>query len=172
MAGRTRELLAGSFWTNAPDGRSSNAMADLIERIRALRQRGRPLTAFAFDVPTEGDRDASMAAAIRAYHAAHPEKRIVALMGNIHGSQTPIPLGGREIVTTASLLKDLEPISLLLLYRSGTIWACMPECGVHPVQSKWGNDKAAGLHPSSPMEGYSATYVLDRITASPPAAVK
>lgn len=162
-------LLAGGFWTQAPDGRSSVAMLALIERMRVLRGQGLPLRVFAFDLPTEDDRDAAMAGAIRAFHAAHPDTRVVALMGNIHASQTPIARGEGTIITTASLLTDLEPSSMLLLYRSGTIWACMPGCGVHPVNSKWGADKAPGLHPSSPMAGYSATWVLESITASVPA---
>jgi hypothetical protein len=162
-------LLAGTFWTKYPDGRSSAAMVDLIERIRVLRGQGRPLQVFAFDLLSEGDRDAAMADAIRAYHAAHPHTRIVALMGNIHASQTPMKRGDGTIITSASLLTDLDPVSMLLLYRSGTIWACMPGCGVHPVQSKWGMEKAPGLHLSSPMAGYSMTWVLDRITASAPA---
>jgi hypothetical protein len=162
-------LLAGAFWTNSPDGRSSAAMAELIGRMRVLRGQGRALNVFAFDLPSGGDRDAAMADAIRAYHVAHPGVRIVALMGNIHASQTPIARGEGTIITTASLLTDLGPVSVLLGYRAGTIWACMPDCGVHPVQSQWGKQRAPGLHPSSPMAGYSMTWVLERITASEPA---
>jgi hypothetical protein len=162
-------LLAGAFWTKYPDGRSSAAMVDLIERMRVLRGQGQALSVFVFDLPSDRDRDAAMADAIRAFHATNPGTRIVALMGNIHASQTPMKRGDGTIITSASLLTDLDPVSMLLLYRSGSIWACMPGCGVHPVQSKWGSEKAPGLYPSSPIAGYSMTWLLDRITASAPA---
>src|SRR5690606_285303 len=135
----------------------------------AVCKQDRTVKVFAFDVPTEGERDAAMAGAIREFHAAHPDMRLVALMGNIHASQAPFPLGGRVIDTTASLLKDLAPVSVLVLYQSGTIWACMPGCGVHPVESRWGKDRTPGWHDASPMAGYAASWVLGSLTASAPA---
>ncbi|MGY0651724.1 hypothetical protein ACW7GZ_07655 [Luteimonas sp. A537] len=163
------KLLSRPFWQNGNDGRSSVAMADLIEYVRALNQQGVPLTVFAFDAPTSQSRDAALAQGIRDFHSANPSLPIIALMGNIHASQMPIQRGNQEIVTSGVLLQDLEPTSVLIAYRSGTTWACMPDCGIHQVNSKWGNSRELGFVGESPMPGYAIAYVLPGITASPPA---
>lgn len=48
-AGDVQALLASEFWQRGGDGRSSRAMLELIEDLRALKQAGRPLDLFAFD---------------------------------------------------------------------------------------------------------------------------
>jgi hypothetical protein len=165
-----RRLLSGDFWRSDKDGRASSAMAALIESARRLRHEGSQVTVFGFsDILPGKTYDASIAQIIRDFHAAHPGLPVVALMGNVHASQTSFQVGGHDLVTAASLLKDLHPTSVLLAYPSGTIWACMPDCGVHEVSDRWGIARQPGLHQGSPMGGYSSSYILPAITASPPA---
>lgn len=164
-----RTLLSGDFWRNDKDGRASVAMASLLEFVRKLKHQSVPLTVFVFDAPSSGDRDASLAQSIREFHAKNRTLSIVALMGNVHASQIPMQLGGEQIVTTASLLKDLKPTSVLVGYGTGTVWVCMPDCGVHNVKSDWGSSKKPGFVDAAEWPGYTVSYVLPRITASPPA---
>jgi len=169
-ASRAR-LLSGPFWQQSKDGRSSMAMIDLIEYVRKLKQQDIPLTVFAFDAQTNIDtsRDSAIAQSVRNFRAANPSLPIVALMGRVHASQAPIHRGDQLIITSGSLLQDLNPTSVLLGHPSGTIWACMPDCDIHQVDSSWGTAKQSGFTNESPMLGYSTTYVLPSITASPPA---
>lgn len=164
------KLLSGKFWQSDKDGRSSAAMAALIEQVRSLRQHGLPLSIFAFAQIERGTTpDASYATAIRAFHANHPTVRIIALLGNVHASQAPFKVGEKSILTTGYLLRDLNPTSVFLAYHSGSIWACMPDCGVHQVTSTSSNARKADFYKGSPFSGYSSSYVLPSITASPPA---
>lgn len=165
-------LLASRFWQHGEDGRSSVAMAELIERVRQLRQQGLPLSLFAFDIQSSGseNRDAVLADAIRAHRAAHPDTAIVVLVGNVHASLAPMDIEGQRIVTTGSRLADLRAVSILLTYHRGTIWACMPDCGIHAVSGRHGEGRPAGLAEDVQVRGYSRVYVLPSITASPPAA--
>jgi hypothetical protein len=163
-------LLAGDFWRSDKDGRASSAMVALIESARRLRHEGSQVTVFTFSEILPGKTyDASIAEVIRGFHAVHPGLPVVALMGNVHASPVPFQVGGHDLLTTAYLLRDLHPMSVLLAYQSGTIWACMPDCGVHKVADKWGIARKPGLYAGSPMGNYSSSYVLSGITASPPA---
>ena len=145
-------------------------MLQLLERVRQLRHLGAPITLFTFSEILPGKTyDASIAQDVRTFHTAHPALPIVALMGNVHANPQPFQAGPNEILTAAYLLRDLHPTSVLLAYPSGTIWACMPKCGVHPVASHWGNARKPGLHKGSPMGLYASSYVLRNITASQPA---
>lgn len=165
-----RRLLSGDFWRSDKDGRASSAMVALIESVRRLRHEGSQVTVFEFsDILPGKTYDASIAEIIRDFHARHPGLPVVALMGNVHASQTFFQVGGHDLVTAASLLRDLHPTSVLLAYQSGTIWACMPDCGVHKVASEWGVARKPGLYTGSPMGGYASSYVLPGISASPPA---
>jgi hypothetical protein len=164
-----RKLLSGRFWQEGRDGRSSTAMTDLIEYVRTLNKQGVPLQIFAFDSPSGLTRDASLAQGIRDFHADNQNLSIIALMGNVHASQQPIQRNGEQIVTSGALLHDLSPISVLVAYRSGSIWACMSGCGVHEISSDWGGGRQPGFVDESPIPGYDVSYVLPTITASPPA---
>lgn len=164
------KLLSGDFWRTDNDGRASTAMLALIEHARNLKQLGLPITVFAFTQINAGmTYDASIAQTIRDFHSKHPQLRVVALMGNVHASQSPLRIFEPEIIPAGYLLRDLHPISVFLAYRSGSIWACMPDCGIHRVDSEWGDARQPGFYNTSPMQGYSVAYVLPSITASPPA---
>ncbi|MCA1791935.1 MAG: hypothetical protein LC667_19435, partial [Thioalkalivibrio sp.] len=165
------KLLSGPFWQQSKDGRSSEAMIVLIEYVRKLKEQDLPLSVFAFDAQISSDenRDAVLAQAIRDFHSLDPSLPVIALMGNVHASQSRIQRGDQLIVTSGSLLQDLSPTSIVLTYGSGTIWACMPDCRVHQVNSSWGKARQPGFTNASPMVGFTSSYLLPSITASPPA---
>ncbi|MEO8802846.1 MAG: hypothetical protein ABI304_02890, partial [Rudaea sp.] len=139
------------------------------EFVRKLKHQNVRLRVFAFEPEYHDGRDAALAQSIRTFHLNNPTFSIIALMGNIHASQTPFQVGGKQIVTTGTLLKDLNPTSVFIAYVKGTVWVCMPDCGIHEVRSEWGASEKAGFVDEAPWPGYSKSYVLSSITASPPA---
>ena len=173
--GTTRDevaLIAGEFWQRGWDGRSSTAMLRLIEDVRRLKHRGAPVDVFAFDDQpgTDLQRDVAIAGAIRRFHEAHRDTQVVALMGNIHAAQAPMVIAGQTIVPSGHLLADLRPVSIVVAYPQGTIWACMPDCGVHAVNAAKSFSTTPGFREGASSAGYSHTYSLATITAAPPAA--
>lgn len=169
--GDVQALLASEFWQRGRDGRSSRAMLELIGDLRALKQAGRPVDLFAFDdQPGTGlERNAAIANGVRRFRKAHPDTRIVALMGSLHAAQESIWSGGNRLTTSAILLADLQPVSVRITYPGGTVWACMPTCGIHALPPSSG-ETAPGFHADAAPGGDSRTYRLPSLTASPPAA--
>ena len=164
-------LTSSSFWRNGRDGRSSVAMLKLIEDLRMLKTEGASVTLAAFDDQpgTSLDRDVAIATGIRRIRTARPDARIIALMGNIHAMHKPMELDGRTLVPSGSLLNDLDPVSIFLAYPAGTVWACMPGCETQKLEAVKGVVGKSGFRPGAPMDGYTYTYLLPSITASPPA---
>lgn len=165
------KLLATAFWRNGEDGRSSVAMLDLLRAIRALNAGGRSLEVLAFDDQALGstDRDEAMAASIRSHRGKHPSRKMVALVGNIHAMQERFVVEDFSLTPAGQLLEDLFPTSILITYPKGTVWACMPDCRVHDVAPRNPIDGPSGFREGASMTGYSHTYLLGSITASPPA---
>lgn len=167
------QLLSGDFWQTDKDGRASAAMFALIQYVLRLKQRGLPLSILAFARTGRHrgiTRDATLADSIRRYRTKHPKTRMIVLTGNIHASQAEVfKLGTSQIVPAAYLLRDLHPISVLIAYPFGSIWACMPDCGVHQVGNKQAAHVKPGFYNEASMPGDSVSYMLPSITASPPA---
>jgi len=163
-------LTSGYFWQKGRDGRSSAAMLRLIEDIRALREEGHAIYLFAFDDQPGAklERNVAIATGIRRFHAAHPDTKIIALMGNIHAMQSEMTTSDGVLVPSGSLLHDLHPVSVLITYPAGTIWACMPTCGTQSLTPR-SPKPGAGFMLGAPLDGYSYSFQLSSITASPPA---
>lgn len=164
-------LTGSDFWQRGWDGRSSSSMLRLIDDIRKLKEDGAPIDVFAFDDQpgTELGRDFAIANGIRRFHDLHSKKQIIALMGNIHAMQEQITVGDETIVPSGKLLEDLGPISILVAYPKGTVWACMPDCGTHEIGAARSFMGAPGFSEGASPAGYSHTFSLPSITAAPPA---
>ncbi len=174
LAGGDREaLLEGPFWRrDYQDGRSSLAMLRVLERARALRESGLPLSVLAMDVSQAGvDRDTHMAERVVTAHAGDPQSVFVVLVGNIHARpKLSLPRSMAWRVRKAGV-----PLtSLLLTYAEGTTWLCdvggIESCGVHPLR---GVDRGAAwvftpLEASSP-NGFDGELYVGPARASPPA---
>lgn len=167
-----KRLLSGQFWLGG-DGRSSRAMFGFIRYARGLKQQGLPVAVFTL-VPARlgntGDDNHGIARAIRAFHHHHPTMRIVALMGNLHAGQAKISPLGNTVTPAGYLLRDLHPTSILITHPAGTIWACTDSCGIHHVHGGT-ESRTTGFQNDAPMRGYSMSYMLPSITASPPAGL-
>lgn len=131
------------YWSVSPernDGRRSEDMLDLVERVRGLRAEGRDVAILAFDVAngvSRGSqwRDRAMAANLRSAWDALPNGRLLVVTGNVHAMrlrpdyappQMQIPMG--------VYLQDLRPVSIDIAAAAGAFWACSsPACGPVPV---------------------------------------
>ena len=165
------KLTSSYFWQKGKDGRSSAAMLHLIETIRELRIEGHPISVFAFDDQpgTELERNVAIGNGIRRFYSTHPNVRIIALMGNVHAMQTEMTTSDGPLVPSGVLLSDLNPVSILISYPAGTIWACMPTCGVQSLAPRNPASGPSGFREGAPLGGYSHSFLLPSITASPPA---
>jgi erythromycin esterase-like protein len=175
-------LLAGDFWRREyQDGRSSRAMADLVETARRHRAGGAAVRVALIDVATYAspqERDAAMAARlVSALDEAGEEGAVVALAGNVHsrtGRGTPWNPDYEPAAHLAERARPGRVLSLLLTAPPGTAWTCTSaeasSCGERTLRGL-GTPGAAGtveLHPER-REGHDGTLALPALTASPPA---
>jgi erythromycin esterase-like protein len=173
-----RALLAGSFWTrDYQDGRSSQAMLELLERLRELRRQGHRLEVLAFDIDRAAagagaDRDAAMAENLRSVTV---EGTLLLLAGNYHVRTVPGAPWNPQQRFLGWHLRDRDPYSVDVTAFEGTYWVCTgsdaEDCGVRGFQrdAEGGAPRLvsdADIH----SRGYSAQLILDRFTASPPAS--
>jgi hypothetical protein len=146
------QLLRRPFWSMR-DGRSSRAMLRLIDGVRALRERGADVDAFAME-PDYGDsaamaraggmmvvKEAGMAQAVRGT-LVNPQAQtlVIALMGNFHaryGKDSPV--GSAPTPSLTERLADVAPYVVLPFARQGNTWNCQSDgCKVHAFSSSHG----------------------------------
>ncbi|WP_166212204.1 ChaN family lipoprotein [Cognatiluteimonas telluris] len=174
-------LLAGAQWTEPHhDGRDSQAMAGLIERVRLLRARGRDVSIVLFDPADAADRNRGMATILRATALAAPQARLRVLTGNVH-AMTDRPAwdmfdeSGRRIeppMTAGRHLADLHPFSIDIEALGGTAWTCQAgRCGAHAYRAKPGMHAPAIDIATDVGTAWDATLLLPAFTASPPATL-
>jgi hypothetical protein len=174
-------LLAGAQWTEPHhDGRDSQAMAGLIERVRLLRARGRDVSIVLFDPAAAADRNRGMATILRATALAAPQARLRVLTGNVH-AMTDRPAwdmfdeSGRRIeppMTAGRHLADLHPFSIDIEALGGTAWTCQAgRCGAHAYRAKPGMHAPAIDIATDVGTAWDATLLLPAFTASPPATL-
>ena len=138
-------LLRGEHWQRSyQDGRSSAAIAELIERARRLRKDGHAVDVLAFDTGSYDDwnaRDAGMAAIILERTKATPDAFVVTLSGNLHNRTAPgLPWDASLVPMGVHVKAGHEKRTLALngLYEGGSTWMCDPEgkCGAQEVNFK------------------------------------
>jgi hypothetical protein len=106
-------LTEGAFWRpERQDGRSSIAMLNLIEQVRALRASGYKVRIIAYDsksgTPAQ-ERDRVMARNLAAVAGREPRNFLVALSGNVHN----------RLTRGVSWDKEYEPLGYLLTKSGG-----------------------------------------------------
>jgi hypothetical protein len=176
-------LIAGEFWTrDAQDGRSSQAMVTLLERIRQLRAQGLPIQVFLFDLdPSQAaaERDKLMAENLSSHARAHPKALTMALTGEVHAWKTKGAPWNPEFLPMGWYLENggVQVHSLGRATPAGTAWTCVgaspSDCG--PKETKANLELPEGLLtgiallPQPSKRGYDGIYVTSSLTASPPA---
>ncbi len=165
-------LLKGGFWRRPPqyqDGRSSVAMADLLESLRHLSLSDNKVAVTAIDAwdgRSHGtDRDEMMADHLVSAVQRHSACATVVLAGNGHTRTAagPGPFGYTPMGWRITGLLD-DVISLRVVTSGGTAWNIVDPhtgAGVHPVP---GGD----LRPL----GHHDVLLVGPVTASPPAMTR
>ena len=139
-------FLRARIWTNRlKDGRSSQAMLALIERLRLLKASGRIAGVRGFQAL--GDERAGenydarinrgMADQLTRIAADNPSALVIVLTGSVHASKDSIDFGGGAIVPAAARLPAARTVSILAEGDGGTAWICgsLESCGPTPWQS-------------------------------------
>lgn len=142
-------LLRGRFW-KVRDGRSSRAMLQLIDDVRALRAQGADVDVFAM-VPDHVDgqaiekaggytsfKETGMAEHIRhELHGLASNGLVIALMGNYHSRYAP-PFQGAAGPSVTGQLVSRSPFVLTPVAAHSENWNCVHEggCGVHAYEAR------------------------------------
>lgn len=172
--GPAAPALAGHpFWSYG-DGRSSEAMLDLLEQVRRWRQAGAAVDLLAFDVP-----DPSVAGALRERHMADRLEQALAkpqappmlvLTGNLHARRTIGNPFDPDVELMARRLRDRPALTLDVRALAGSAWICAPGCGARELGvARPAPATGLRLFGRSSAQGYDGELVLPRFTASPPA---
>ncbi len=171
-------LLASQFWSRAAqDGRSSRAMFELIDSVRALRHDGRKLQIAAFDMNADQinaklDRDLAMANNLRAIIGANPTARVLVLAGNYHVRQRDGAGWDPAHRFMFGHLKDLAPFSLKVDAYAGQYWSCRgaeaSSCMVSSFARASDEQRPLGLYMDAPSAaiGYNQALMLNYFSAS------
>jgi len=173
-----QQLLDSPFWQRSyQDGRSSVAMADLLQSLRALALKA-PVRVLAFDLDpkdkpgTDAERDAQMAEALRTVLNQQPEVRALVLAGNFH---TRIQEGAPwdpDHRFMGFLLSEFRPYSIEIMGVSGSSWTCTGRttdtCMARDMPA---NELQAGLQLGDEINarGHLGHWWLAQVSASPPA---
>ena len=171
--GRREALLAGDFWRrDYQDGRSSQAMLGVLERVRAMRGAGLPVSVVLMDSVTPGaDRDAFMAEQVVAARERSPQAVLVVLVGNIHARtrlSLPRSMAWRVKQAGAPLT------SVKLEYGDGVAWMCgaasADSCGEHALHGgENGPPRPFEADANPTASGFDGRLYLGPMELSPPA---
>jgi hypothetical protein len=175
-------LLSGPFWTDRyQDGRRSEAMLALVEDVRTMRRKGRPVRLVLLDTtvpPADGrSRDQIMADNLIAALDASQQDVFIVLTGNLHSRVTVGSSWNPKYEPMGYFFTRAKPAvkvtALDVAYPGGTAWTCdsadAASCKVRAIRGK-GDDKGVRviLHPLE--GGFHGVYNVGPLTASPPAA--
>lgn len=173
-------VLASEHWQRPEqDGRGSEAMLALIERVGSLRRAGLDIDLFAFDpgslAPTWNERDAAMAAAIRERVAAEPRALVLTLSGNLHNRTVPgLPWDPSAVPMGVHVRREIpDALSLDVRYLAGTAWICQERCESTEVGgSATGEPRRIALAAAPDEYGHDGVFAVGAITAATPAVAR
>lgn len=176
-------LLAGDFWQrNYQDGRTSQAMLELIASLARSQRHGQRVRGIAIDEPSAlGGRDGSMAQRVRNAVSRAPNDVFIILTGNLHNRLTIGTRFNPKLEPMGFRLKRLLPPSAKLIplrftHSGGSAWICTgsesADCGARELKGQPAPDASLGIELSETIQddtAFSGRLHVGRITASPPA---
>ncbi|MCP3164903.1 hypothetical protein [Myxococcus qinghaiensis] len=179
-----QKLMESPFWRSPyPDGRGSEAMANMLEQLRQLRSRGLDVDVVVFDHPKANgqQREDAMAATLIHQVESTPQRFYVVLSGNIHSrTKKGLPWNKQHRPMGLLLKERLENVVALdMAYDTGTAWICSVDskgvrdrldCGVREAKGK-DNGERYFVHTwdSVNSEGYHGVFYVGPVNASAPA---
>jgi hypothetical protein len=154
------QMLADPVWKKIDDGRSSEAMLDLICDMLQLAE-SQKVSFFFFDTQIN-ERNETMAQLIGQRVREQRYDVTFILTGNIHANKAPLHPRKTKTVPMGHWLEEqgFAVHSYDVRYSEGETWACMPECGIHHLEA----------YPSAiDQEGFDGILFVGPIHPSPPA---
>ncbi|MGE6756503.1 hypothetical protein ACQKGO_00720 [Corallococcus interemptor] len=177
VAGESEGPPDSAFWRReVQDGRSSEAMRHLLERVREWTRAGLPVRVVAFDAGGK-DRDDTMATQLRQARSEARGDTFIVLVGNLHARRDVGAPWDEKLQFMTHRLLEAEPglVSLDVVNAGGSAWICRgmtaDTCGQQPLRSR-GEAGVTGITLQKKAEdpdGYDGTYAVGPLTASPPA---
>ena len=171
--------LAGSTLLNraVQDGRTSEGLLKLLQRVRVLKASGRDITLHAFQPSSIGRGDSldqawyelNMGFALGQARQKRPDARVIALAGNIHAQKTPLARYPDIGLPAAGHLPTRETLSFKIAQQGGYSWSCgADECGVSPSNVRYDVDARGVIWSPAEDGGFDGVPALGPWTASPP----
>lgn len=168
-----RALLRMSVWSQPfADGRGSQAMFALIERLRRFRSAGGKVQIASFQPDDVGSMDQHYYELAMARNWARiadnaPDDLILLLVGNVHVTKS-LP-ESYPFAPAASHLRASETITLRPEPEGGSAWNCQSDgCGPHALQGGVTKPRGVGRFASS-YNGYDGSYAVgSRYSAAKP----
>lgn len=176
-----RKFLAESGWLDLargqfPDGRTSEAMLKMVDRLRTLRAAGREVfvTTFqrAISAPSESQTsyEIGLADSLRKAFDSRDYDLAMVLVGNLHARRMTVTPGGRPPFDPMVMhLPSESTLTLNAVTGAGEAWNCQSSgCGVQKRENQ-----PLGATPRIVLDdklspGYDGVIGIGPITASPP----
>ena len=160
------------------DGRRSEAMLELLNRLRAIRTSRRNVEVFTFvrnstrgPGESQTPHELAMASAWRDQAIAHPGALMVILVGNVHAmKQRPADV---PFTPAAALLPPESTVALGTSQPGGAIWACgASDCGPRSTLAS-GDALPRGIHLGDGIGIYDGVFSVGApFTPSGPASLR
>jgi hypothetical protein len=179
-----RSLVFGAAWSaDYQDGRTSQAIVELLDRLRSFRTAGHKIEVELFDRGgwrSGQERDRLMAEALAEVLETAASDIVVILTGNIHSRVVRGTGWDENYQPMAYLLTSLttrDLVSLDVAHAGGSAWICNgstpSSCGVRRIGGggkESGMSIELGVEPSA--TGHHGRYQVGTLNASPPAAAE
>lgn len=164
------QLVSSDYWTfPMQDGRRSQAMVDLLARVRRWKQEGFPIEVVAFDAEVSpSEREAAMAAQLAAARRRRPDAVFLVVTGDLHAMRTPTPDFQPMAARFQSLVGPSRVLSLRMVHAGGSAWICTEECGPHQLESQRHVARSVNLFEDA-RGGFDGEFSVGSLHASPPA---
>jgi hypothetical protein len=168
-----QDFLKAQIWKNDfKDGRSSEAIFALFDRLRAFQAAGKIQSVVAFQ-PTKWLSNAkyerAMAELIKAQTPKH--SRVLVFVGNVHAMRTKVAFGPKPYVAMAGYLPKKSTLTLNIVDDGGSAWACTgpKTCGVITSHRPKQNSTRGVVIEAQRNAAYDGVLFLGAATtASPP----
>jgi hypothetical protein len=132
-------FLKAPMWSGQ-DGRASQAMLALYDRLRLMKQAGQIRAVYAFiprtSARTNGPHNAAMASMLKEI-AAGRKDLVLAYMGNLHAAKSSVGQGADAFLPAAADLPPERTVSVDIESNGGEAWNCLGDsCAPHPMQTR------------------------------------
>jgi hypothetical protein len=174
-------FLAASGWSNMarqfPDGRTSEAMLAMLERLRALRAGGLDIVVTTFQrarrsTPSESQTpyEVGMAESLREAFDSGAHDLAIVLVGSLHARRTTVMPSDRPPFDPMAMhLPPERTLALNAVIGDGEAWNCQgSDCGVHKRKAQPPSIPPGVLLGDTFLPGYDGVIGIGPITASLP----